>query len=210
MWGFQHKGAAPHSSSCECRFHIPPAWPRSLTWPAKSHHEGSHVGKNRSLANSDKRNPSLSVSKYCSVLLSLFMFMIKIHHGSWPLEASCLVHVGLHDGKFPTMGVLSNRLKLDHSSIETQGDLGIPHFKLIPHPCGCQWITVPNTWRIRDKDNLYPCWLIQCCRETLWDRPRRSRDPFLSNSSRVRMDPSAGHVFGVKCAVQRIHLHSIA
>ena len=99
MWGFRHKGAAPHSSFCECRFHTPQAWPRSLTWLAKSHREGSHVGRNRSLGNGGKRKhrqvlqvwlvivPNHNIH-HCCYYHSLLMFMMNIHHGSWPFEAA--------------------------------------------------------------------------------------------------------------------------
>ena len=215
MWGFRHKGAAPHSSFCECRFHTPQAWPRSLTWLAKSHREGSHVGRNRSLGNGGKRKhrqvlqvwlvivPNHNIH-HCCYYHSLFMFMMNIHHGSWPFEAAYM-KVSFITGvtsisKIRPWLVLKAMLK------------AIP-FSPINPPCVCQsllWFHVGSSsihhgesGRLSHSSTS----LYFSHRETQWDRPRRSRDPILNNSSSVRMDPTAGHVLEYALFKEYVWMH---
>ena len=200
MWGFRHKGAAPHSSFCECRFHTPQAWPRSLTWLAKSHREGSHVGRNRSLGNGGKRKhrqvlqvwlvivPNHNIH-HCCYYHSLLMFMMNIHHGSWPFEAAYM-KVSFITG-VTSISKIRPWLVLDPNQSHVESRWDPQPFPINP-PCVCQ--------STMEKPGEFH-------RETQWDRPRRSCDPFLNNSSSVRMDPTAGHVLEYALFKEYVWMH---
>ena len=69
-----HTAIEQRSSSCEYRCRILQALPRSWTWQAKSHHEGSHVEKSRSLIFSEVGKSSKQQMKQQGA-----MFHLQIH-----------------------------------------------------------------------------------------------------------------------------------